>query len=245
MKANYKPYDLEDSVSRIDEILKAKGCSYEEKDIIPPREKLKFTNGFYVNCSALFVDIRKSSELTASHQKRVLAKLYRAYISEVVAVINGNSQCKELNVVGDCVSGIFHTQHRSDVDEVFYTAAQVSSLIDILNYKLKRNKIKGITVGIGIALGRTLMIKAGYEGSGINEVVWMGDAVNEASKLASQGNKQLLAWKCPELMVSNYFYDHLTGSNQKKLEKNIDYDCYQGKVFAADMKTLCKQKCTG
>jgi class 3 adenylate cyclase len=248
MKANNKPYNLEDSISRIDEILEVQDYSYEERDSIPSRDELTFINGFYVECSALFVDIRKSSELTDFHKNRVLAKLYRAYISEVIAVINGNSKCKELNVVGDCVSGIFDTPRKQDVDAVFDTAAQVSSLIDILNYRLTVNEIREITVGIGVALGRALMVKAGYKGSCINEVVWMGNVVNEASKLASYGNKGVSVFgrdilKSPEIAVSKEFYDRLTKRNQKMLEENEFDDYYQGDVVNGYMNDWYKKNC--
>ncbi len=33
------------------------------------------------------------------------------------------------------------------------------------------------------------MLKAGFAGSGINDVVWMGDVMNQASKLCHQGAK--------------------------------------------------------
>lgn len=240
MKTDNTEYKLEDSLARIDEILKAEDCSYEEKDSIPPREQLTFTNGFYVNCSALFVDIRKSSELTDFHKNRVLAKLYRAYISEVAAVINGNSTCKELDVVGDCVSGIFDTPYESDINGVFATAFTVASLIDILNYKLRVNKIREITVGIGAAYGRALMVKAGYQGSGINEVVWMGNVVNEASKLGSYGNRELYD---REIMVSEVFFNNLSDENKKLLEKNIYRNCYHGNVVNSAMNDWYKQNC--
>jgi class 3 adenylate cyclase len=44
-----------------------------------------------------------------------------------------------------------------------------------------------IRSGIGMSYGRALMIKAGFNGSGINDVVYMGDVVNRASKLAGLG----------------------------------------------------------
>ena len=103
-------------------------------------EDLTFTNGFYVGCSALFVDIRNSSELTDFHRNRVLAKLYRAYISEVIAIMNDNPNCAEIDVVGDCVSGVFDTPKKSDVNRLFVTAFSISSLIDIMNYKFKKIK---------------------------------------------------------------------------------------------------------
>lgn len=240
MKSDQIEYNLEDSVGRINEILLAADNSYEEKDSIPSRDQLTFTNGFYVNCSAIFVDIRKSSELTDFHKNRVLAKLYRAYISEVVAVMNGNVNCAEINVVGDCVSGVFDTPKKPDIDGVFSTAAKVSSLVDILNCRLRTYKIREITVGIGAAWGRAMMVKAGYNGSGINEVVWMGDVMNEASKLAGYGNKE---YGDKEIMVSSNFYFNLSDDNKKLLECNDKRKCYQGYVINQYMNNWYQENC--
>ena len=107
MKSNHQYYDFEKSRSRIDDILKTEDKSFEEVDFIPSRDRLTFNNGFYINkTSALFVDIRESSKLPSKYKRPVLARLYRSYISEVVAVINGNQYCAEVNINGDCVWGV-------------------------------------------------------------------------------------------------------------------------------------------
>ena len=62
-----------------------------------------FTNGFYVDCTALFVDICDSSKLPDYQNRPVLAKIYRSFISELVALFNGASKSKEVNINGDCV----------------------------------------------------------------------------------------------------------------------------------------------
>ena len=55
-------------------------------------------------------------------------------------------------------------------------------MVKILNYKLGKKGYSTISVGIGIDYGRALMVKAGYSGSGLNDVIWMGDVVNSAWK---------------------------------------------------------------
>ena len=46
MKAEYSIYDFEKSRDRIDEILKGNDANYTDKDTIPSRDELTFTNGF-------------------------------------------------------------------------------------------------------------------------------------------------------------------------------------------------------
>lgn len=79
VKTSYT-YNFEDSCKRIDDMLATSG-DFEETVDIKKRVNLTYDNGYYVNCYALFVDIRDSSSLPSVHQKRVLAKLYRSYIS--------------------------------------------------------------------------------------------------------------------------------------------------------------------
>jgi len=233
-------YKLEDSVARINELLSAGDNSYEEQDSIPTRDRLTFANGFYVRCAAMFVDIRKSSELIDFHKNRALAKLYRAYTSEAVAVMNGNPNSAEINVVGDCVSGIFNTPEKKDIDSVFGTAYTISSLIDILNFRLKKHNMTEIVVGIGLAWGRVLMVKAGFSGSGINDIVWVGEAVNEASKLASYGNRE---YYDREIMVSDGFHYNLNDQNKGLLVRNDIRNCYNGNVVSTYMNNWYQQNC--
>lgn len=240
MESHYIEYDYLKSFERIDTIIAASDNSFEELKEIPSRDKLTFTNGFYVYCSALFVDIRDSSQLPEKHTRPKLAKLYRVYLSEIVAVMNGNDVCAEVNIVGDCVTGIFKTPYKSDIESVFSTAAKIASLVDVLNCKFKRSDIEQITVGIGMSYGRALMIKAGYKGSGINDIVWMGDVVNEASKLASYGNKTRLD---REMMVSTVFYNNLSEHNQGLLKWNSQRDCYHGYVINTRMNKWHEEHC--
>jgi class 3 adenylate cyclase len=240
MESNHIQYNFDKSLIRIDTILETNDNSYEELNSIPSREKLTYTNGFYVNCTALFIDIRDSSYLPEKYRRPTLARIYRTYISEVIALINGNSKCSEINVQGDCVWSIFDTPMKLDINEVFYTAASISSIVDVLNCKLKKRNIDPITVGIGIDYGRALMIKAGYSGSGINEVVWMGDVVNKACKLCGYGNKSSNDY---ELMISKNIHDNLNDNNKELLEWNYNRSCYHGNVINLLMNEWLKENC--
>ena len=242
MESNHISYEYIKSFERIDTIIATSDNSFEELDEIPSRDKLTYTNGFYVNCSALFVDIRDSSQIPNKHTRPKLAKLYRAYISEIVAIMNGNNLCSEINIVGDCVSGIFNTPYKSNFDSVFATAAQISSFIDVLNCKFEKNNIEQINVGIGLSYGRSLMIKAGYSGSGINDLVWMGEVVNEASKLSSYGNKTQLDG---EMMISSIFYNNLKEQYQNFFGINSTRNCYHANIISNAMNNWYQIHCEG
>ena len=232
MKASFSNFNHLKSVERIKEIINSSDLNFEEKDSIPSRDSLTFTNGFYVKCSAMFVDIRGSKALTEKYKRPTLARIYKSYTLELVAVMKCHSKVSEINIEGDCVWGVFDTPYKSDIQELFSVSAMVSSLIDILNWQYEKKGYDPISIGIGIDYGRTLMIKAGYKGSGINDIVWMGDVVNSASALCSYGNKSYSDY---ETMVSNVVYNNLTDSDQELLSWNSNRQCYHGNIVNVNM----------
>jgi len=237
MQASYSIYDFKESIRRIDEILNGSEASYEETDSIPDREKLTFTNGYYVSASALCVDIRNSMSLSDKYAKPKLAKIYRSYISEVVAVLKGDSNVNEIYIEGDGVWAVFNTPFQPDLDGVFSTSADVSSLIDVLNNRFSMHQIDPITVGIGLTYAQALYIKAGYKGSGINEVVWLGKLVSDAHTLCSYGNR---TWSDKRTMVSSVFYQNLNEHNRGLLTWNAARDCYHGYFVNTKMENWLK-----
>jgi hypothetical protein len=76
------------------------------------------------------------------------------------------------------------------------------------------------------------MIKAGYKGSGLNDVVWVGPVVNEASKLAGYGENAYLDRRT---MVSDVFRNNLNDHNKSLLEWNSNRRAYHGYVVNVAM----------
>jgi len=232
METSYSSYDYKKSIERVDEVLNSSDLNFIDSDSIPARSSLTFNNGYYVNISVLYVDIRGSKKLADNHKRPVLAKIYKTYISEVVAALKGNAGINEIYIEGDGIWGVFATPYKSDLDRLFSTAAQVASLVDILNIKFKKKNYSQINIGIGLAYGSSLYIKAGYKGSGINEVVWLGKVVGEAAMLCSYGNRNS---SDKEIMVSSFFYDNLNDHNKSLLNWNSIRECYHGYVVNTDM----------
>ena len=134
-------YKIEDSADRMDDILDANDNDYEDEgNSIPSRDKLTYKNGYYVDVTAIFIDIVDSSKLTDGHKRPTLAKMYRCFLSECVAVMNSYEICKEININGDCVWGVFETPKMVDVEKVIEVAAKLNDMIKLLNYKLKKKK---------------------------------------------------------------------------------------------------------
>lgn len=229
MDGNYKAYNYVSSSSRIKDILDQPAGQFEETDSLPDRDKLTYTNGFYGRCSAIFVDIRDSSGLTAKYNRPALAKLYRAFISEMVAVLNSEPGVREVNIVGDCVWATYNTPFKRDIDDVFTIACFANTLRKLLNKHLEKHGYEPLAFGIGVDWGRVLMIKAGYNGSGINDVVYMGDVVNRAAHLAHKAGR---GWGNP-IWVGDEFAGNLNDENCKWLTRHYEQDV--GTVYSGDV----------
>lgn len=241
MEAVFRSYDFLKSIDRITDILDQSDINYEEVKELPSRDKLTFTNGYYAYCSALFIDIRDSSSLPTKYKRPKLARLYRAYISECIAVMASDVYCREINVVGDGVWSVINTPNKSDIDDVFSTACRLRSLIKILNCKSKSRGFDAISVGIGISYGRALMIKAGYSGSGMNDVVYMGDVVNEAAKLgakAHSGNP----WFVHAIRMSSLFQQNLNDHN-RSLTSLVNDGSYGSNAVSSAMDEWYRENC--
>lgn len=229
MDGNYKAYDHIKSSTRIKEILDQPAGVFEEVDGLPGRDKLTYTNGFYGTCSAVFIDIRDSSSLTAKHKRPTLAKIYRAFISEMVALLNSDLLVREVNIVGDCVWAVYNTPFQQNIDDVFSIVYQANTLKKLLNHHYDKKGIDPISLGIGADWGRALMIKAGYNGSGINEVIYMGDVVNRAAHLAHEAGR---AWRNP-IFIGSDFQGNLNEHNQGLLR--VQHVQGLGNVYAGDV----------
>lgn len=180
------------------------------------------------------MDIRDSSGLTSKYTRPVLAKLYRSFISEMVAVLNSSPHVREVSIVGDCVWAVYNTPYKSDVDDVFRVAFVANSLKKLLNAQFTRKGCDPLQFGIGVDDGRALMIKAGYSGSKINDVVYMGDVVNSTAHLAHEAGR---SWEGP-IWAGSAFWTKLKDDNKKLIAPKYAPGIgtvYVGDVVAVEM----------
>ena len=56
--------------------------------------------------------------------------------------MNSSPDCKEVFISGDCVSGIFDSPFKSNIVSAFETAGKLSTLIDLLNWRLSNKGYK-------------------------------------------------------------------------------------------------------
>lgn len=114
-------------------------------------------------------------------------------------------------------------------------------MIKILNYKLTKKGYSTISIGVGSDYGRALMIKAGYSGSGINDVIWMGDVVNSASNLCNMAGRNFRK----TIVISGVIYNNLNDHNKGLFSSFYDgaITQYEGDIINTAMEDWYKDNC--
>ncbi|HFK1481115.1 TPA: adenylate/guanylate cyclase domain-containing protein [Bacillus cereus] len=248
MRANYMKFNFEKSLERIDALLND-STTYDDADDIPKIEDLTFKNGKYVKCAAIFIDLRGSTNLikTQGRKSKTLARLYRAYISEIVAIVNSFQTCNEINIVGDCISAIFSgetEESESPVIEALQAASMSNGMMKVLNVKYKKkwgSNFQEIKAGIGVALGRALVIKAGFSGSGIKDLIYMGDVVNRASKMCGLAYKVYTSPICVTEAVYVSAGTYIANSDTQETYQDFLYeenDSTHGKIYTGNFHRI-------
>ena len=209
-------YDYMQGKNRVESILD-NYMRIEEKKKLPSDGDFTFENGYRTWLTSIFIDIRDSSVLFTSENQEETAKIIRAFVSELIEILRDDDDFMlEIGIRGDCVYAIYNTPLISDelrcADKTFYA----NTFINMFNEILRSRGIDSIRAGIEMSTGYDLVIKTGRKGVGINEKVWVGKAVTEASNLSSLGDKH--GYK--RLMYSSlsyyYFIDGLQNRNRSQ-----------------------------
>jgi len=142
-----------------------------------------------IDTCVLYIDIRRSTELSITHKPQTVAKLYSAFVRAMTKCarhFGGHVR----GIIGDRVMVIF------DCDDCFRKAVDCAILMNstaqyVINKHFTRNDVQ---CGIGIDAGKMLVTKTGFRRRGYEQynyknLVWLGRPANVASKLTDIANK--------------------------------------------------------
>lgn len=205
-------YNYKNSKANIINILKSE-TPIKAKDSIPSDQEFTYENGITCWVSAIFVDIKNSSELFKRKDEK-LARLLRAFTSEIITIFQNFSKYSQIGIRGDCVYAIYSTPKKDDINEVFDIAIYVNNFMKMFNKLLVENKYSTIGVGIGLGCDNELIIKAGRSGTGINDKIWIGRAVVDAANLSSIANRH--GYK--KIAMNSCFYNNIKDISSNKEE---------------------------
>jgi adenylate cyclase len=142
-----------------------------------------------ITTCVLYIDMRKSTDLSFAHKPQTVAKLYSAFVRAMTRTAR-HYRGHVRGIIGDRVMVLF------DVQDCFANAVHCAIAMNtvaqhIINRHFKANEVR---FGIGIDYGRMLVTKAGIRRHGSEQgnyknLVWLGRPANVASKLTDAANK--------------------------------------------------------
>lgn len=211
-------YDYINGKKRVNEILNDSN-EIEEKEKVPKMNEFTFHNGYFSWVTAVFVDIRDSTTIFTETKKTSTSKMIRAFTSEVIEILKNDDNLREIGIRGDCVYAIYTTSKKEEDYEIANKVFYVNTFMKMLNKLLQNKNMKNIKVGIGVSTAQELVVKAGRENTGINNLVWIGKAVTYASKFSSFANSNGYR----NIVFSDNFYNSFIGVlREKNKNKNVD-----------------------
>jgi class 3 adenylate cyclase len=177
-----------------------------------------------VETAVLYVDMRRSTQLSLRHHPHTVAKLYSAFVramARCAQVFNGEVR----GIIGDRVMMLF--DNADCYANAVYTAVLINSVCQhVINKHFPHEEV---SFGIGIDYGRMLATKTGMRRHGsaqqsYRSLVWLGRPANVASKLTDNANKPEEAQELVKLRVG---YDYLRNGTPPIYQDEWPHDFVQ------------------
>jgi hypothetical protein len=173
-----------------------------------PNLDTKYQGTKLLETTVLYVDMRRSTQLSFQHRRETVAKLYTAFVRAMTRAANYYGG-EVRGIIGDRVMVIF--DQANCFGKAFDTAIVINSVCKyIINTRFAHDEVE---FGVGIDYGRMMATKTGIRRHGAAQqsyrsLVWLGRPANVASKLTDNANKPE---ETMDLVVVNVRYDYGAG----------------------------------
>ncbi len=240
-------------------------CSAVEKALSTKVEEIELCNRiptlndaqdnnkvFRGKLSVLFVDMRKSTDLTDDLKSKKMVKIYRSFIRLIIQAIR-YSGGETRQFAGDGVMGVFQDDISEEgtvlsSEKAVNAARYIITMMDYCLNPLFSKNLGGLTIacGVGICTGTVLVTKVGMRGKEQDDIsenemglVWTGQTTNYASRhcsLASSG----------EIFIDGKTYSELTDKKSwemcNRVKGNKQFKGFVSKDFYLDLAKEIQQE---
>jgi len=158
--------------------------------VIPNVDDIYFgKKGRELDVAMLFIDIRESTKIVDAFRRTTAARMYKSFLYGISKIARSNyGALRSFN--GDGVLVVFIGENKRT--NAVKAALQMSWFCkNILKPKLdtyfsNNSQLSDLefNFGIGIDVGKVLVVRGGIKGSNNNDLVWAGNATNYAVKLS-------------------------------------------------------------
>lgn len=193
--------DIQNKVKKIE----SESFVVEETSTVPTISNSKLTfgcKGSEFEATVLFIDMRGSTAILNTHQKRVVAKIHMLYYHAIVKIAKNNGgEIRSFN--GDSLLVFYQGTTTESLSNAVKSAMQMRyAITELLNDNLKR--YSDIDFGIGIDHGKILATKVGIGSTDeTKDLIWIGNAVNKAAKISDKCSSSY------HIGISKFVYENL------------------------------------
>lgn len=187
--------EFEAAINIVNKILRQPVEEIEITNVLPPLNDITDSNKvFKGKLSVLFVDMRRSTDLTDELKSKKMVKVYRSFIRIVIQAIRYSGGYTR-QFAGDGIMGVFQDSNEGDQIilsscKAIKAARYIHTLIDYcLNPALKKSMDICIGCGVGICTGVIMITKVGMRGKESDEtaenetgIVWVDSTTDYANR---------------------------------------------------------------
>lgn len=164
--------------------------TYRPRSVPQPGDLALGNKAATLETTALFIDVRQSSNITNTFRRQTAAKMLKAYFDGAVRII-GSNQGTVVSFNGDGMLALFIGDRRSN--NAVKAAMQIRWFVQHIlwlkfnSYFEANRKARGarlnFSVGCGLDEGDVFAVRVGIRGH--NDIAWVGRCTNTAAKLSS------------------------------------------------------------
>lgn len=161
--------------------------------VIPDVGDIEFgKKGRELDLAMLFIDIRESTKIVDGFRRVTAAKMYKSFLGGVTRIVKANGgQLCSFNGDGVLTAFIGDNKRTNAAKAALQLAWFCKKVLKpkMEQYFATNNELQDMKFryGIGVDVGKVLVVRGGIKGENNNDLVWAGNATNYAVKLSSLG----------------------------------------------------------
>ena len=194
-----------------------------EGTVIPDVDDLKL--GKYaksLDLAMLFIDIRESTKIVDNSHRLTAARMYKSFLWGVaqIARMNGG-ELRSFNGDGVLIAFIGDLKRTNAAKAALQMSWFVQKVLrpKMESYFENNQELKDLEFdfGIGIDVGKVLVVRGGIRGDNNNDLVWVGNATNYAVKLSSLSNDGYHVYIAEDVYKNMYESSRLGGDPKRDM----------------------------
>lgn len=146
--------------------------------------------GKEMELAMLFIDIRESTKIVDGFRRRTAARMYKSFLWGVSKIArDNNGQLRSFN--GDGVLVVFSGENKrtnavkAALQMTWFCRKILKPKVEEFFENNKQLEDLNFDFGIGVDVGKVLVVRGGIKGGNNNDLVWVGNATNYSVKFSS------------------------------------------------------------